>query len=78
MQKHLANTLSQAHLQGTLKPDTKANLTKEPALYPRFFDTPNFGGHRRCSDTPERRANVQQIALRTYGLTLVIDVNRSL
>ena len=51
----IANAPSQAHLQGTQSRHTKANLAKEPALFPRFLDTPNFGGHRRYSDTPERR-----------------------
>ncbi len=51
---------SQAHLQGTQSRHTEANLAKEPALFPRFLDTPYFGGHIRYSDTPERRANVQQ------------------
>ena len=36
----LSNAPSQAHLQGTRSRDTKANLAKEPALFPRFWDTP--------------------------------------
>jgi hypothetical protein len=55
----MQGTPSQAHLQGTQSQHTKSNLAKEPALFPRFWDTSNFGGHIRYSDTPERRANVQ-------------------
>ena len=42
----MANPPSQAHLQGTQSRHTKANLAKEPALFPRFRDTPYFVGHR--------------------------------
>ncbi len=58
--KSVSYAPSQAHLQGTQSQHTKANLAKEPALFPRFLDTPYFGGHIHYSDTPERRANVQQ------------------
>jgi hypothetical protein len=33
-------------LQGTQGRHTKANLAKEPALFPRFRDTPSHGGDR--------------------------------
>lgn len=42
-----------AHLQGTQSRHTKANLAKEPALFPRFLDTPDFGGHIHYGDTPK-------------------------
>ena len=33
-------------MQGSQSRHTKANLAKEPALFPRFRDTPCHGGHR--------------------------------
>ena len=44
-QTQTANAPSQAHLQGTQNPYTKANLAKEPALFQRFRDTPYLVGH---------------------------------
>ncbi len=43
--KKLADAPGQAHLQGTQRQHTKANLAKEPALFLRFRDTPCFVGH---------------------------------
>ncbi len=41
----IADTPSQAHLQGTQSRLTNANLAKEPALFLRFRDTLCHGGH---------------------------------
>jgi len=57
-------------LQGTQSCHAEANLAKEPALFPRFLDTPNFGGHMRYRDTPERRANVQHGVWQNTGRKL--------
>ena len=35
------------------KPTLKANLAKEPALFPRFWDTPYFGRHIRLVTHPK-------------------------
>ncbi len=52
------NTDSQRTKSGTFArhthPTHKANLAKEPALFPRFLDTPCFGGHMDYSDTRKK------------------------
>jgi hypothetical protein len=49
----LTNAPSQAHLQSAQRRHTEANLAKDPALFPRFRDTPYFSGQRRHIDTPK-------------------------
>jgi hypothetical protein len=63
----MADAPSQAHLQGAQSRHTKANLAKEPALFPRFRDTPCFVGHSIQFDTARRRANVQQGVCQNTG-----------
>jgi hypothetical protein len=65
--KNNAYAPSQAHLQGTQNPYTKANLAKEPALFLRFRDIPCFVGHSIQFDTTRRRANIQQRGFASAG-----------
>ncbi|MBC7935707.1 MAG: hypothetical protein H7Y86_10195 [Rhizobacter sp.] len=42
----------QPHLQGTQSRHTMANLTKEPALFPRFLNTPQVIAYSMLIDLP--------------------------
>ncbi len=46
-------------LAGAQNQQDGSQPAKEPALFPRFRDTPYFVGHSIRFDTPRRRANVQ-------------------
>jgi hypothetical protein len=64
-----ANAPSQAHLQGTQSQHTEANLAKEPALFPRFRDTPYFGGHRHSIQVTKTKGEHTTGGLAKYGQT---------
>lgn len=62
----MADTPSQARLQGTQSRHTKPNLAKEPALCQRTGNTLQLDADPHCR-RPRRRANVQQGVCQNTG-----------